>query len=130
MGIYFNPFYGKYIMKQNAITVGLNKEYPLKEGNMLLKKHKKEFLLQDIDQIIAGSKADANKYFNNYTQPFGEGEIYNLARGWFNTARTHKFLGLDISVNVQGAIVPPEKQNFTFIITNCFSFLGLKLSCW
>ncbi|MDE3235876.1 MAG: hypothetical protein KGO81_07980 [Bacteroidota bacterium] len=69
---------------------------------------------QDIGQIIAGSKADANKYFNNYMQPFGEGQIYNLSRGWFSTARAHKLLGFDISVNMQTAVVPTDKQSFIF----------------
>ena len=69
---------------------------------------------QDIGQIIAGSRADANKYFNSYMQPFGEGEIYNLSRGWFSTAKAHHLLGFDISVNMQTAVIPGDKQNFTF----------------
>ena len=69
---------------------------------------------QDISQIIAGSLADANKYATEYMRPFAEGEINNLSKGWFSTARTHKFLGFDISINGQFAIIPTEKQNFTF----------------
>ncbi len=80
---------------------------------------------QDIAQIIAGSKADANKYFSNYIQPFGEGEIYNLARGWYSTARAHKLLGLDFSINIQAAAIPIEKQNFTF---NNSDYTTFKLS--
>ncbi len=69
---------------------------------------------QDFGQIIAGSLADANKYATEYMKPFGEGEIYNLSRGWYSTARAHKLLGFDFSVNIQAAIVPTEKQSFTF----------------
>jgi hypothetical protein len=69
---------------------------------------------QDFGQIIAGSLPDANKYATAYMQPFAEGEIYNLSRGWFSTARTHKLLGFDISINGQFAIVPSGKENFTF----------------
>ncbi len=69
---------------------------------------------QDFGQIIAGSLKDANKYAGDYMQPFAEGEIYNLSRGWFSTARTHKLLGVDISINGQFAIVPSGKENFTF----------------
>lgn len=69
---------------------------------------------QDFDVILAGSKADANKYLENYLRPFGEGQIYNMARGWSSTAKAHKFLGLDISVNVQAAIVPDKLQSFSF----------------
>ena len=69
---------------------------------------------QDIGQIIAGSKDDANKYLNAYMEPFGKGEILNMGRGWTNTARVHKLLGFDLSVSVQGAIVPDDKQSFVF----------------
>jgi hypothetical protein len=69
---------------------------------------------QDFDVILSGSKADANKYLENYLRPFGEGQIYNMARGWSSTAKAHKFLGFDISVNVQAAIVPDKLQSFNF----------------
>ncbi len=69
---------------------------------------------QDFGQIIAGSLPDANRYAKEYMRPFAEAEIYNLSRGWFSTARTHKFLGFDLSINGQFAIVPPSKESFTF----------------
>ena len=69
---------------------------------------------QDIGQIISGSTADANKYLSKYLEPFGKAEILNMGRGWTNTARVHKFLGLDITVGAELAIVPPEKQVFVF----------------
>lgn len=69
---------------------------------------------QDIGQIVAGSTADANKYLNNYLEPFGKGEILNMGRGWFNTAKVHKTLGFDVSVSAQLAIVPNDKLNFIF----------------
>lgn len=69
---------------------------------------------QDIGQIIAGSKADANQYLNTYLEPFGKGEILNMGRGWFNSAKVHKKLGFDISVSAQLAVVPSDKQSFVF----------------
>lgn len=69
---------------------------------------------QDIGQIISGSTADANKYLSKYLEPFGKGEIMNMGRGWASSARTHKFLGFDITVGAQLAIVPTEKQSFSF----------------
>lgn len=65
-------------------------------------------------QGIAAATADANKFVGNYLQPFGEGEIYNMSRGWFSTARAHKLLGFDVSVSLQAAVVPSDKQSFTF----------------
>lgn len=77
---------------------------------------------QDFDVILAGSKADANKYLENYLRPFGEGQIYNMARGWSSTAKAHKFLGLDISVNVQAALIPENLQTFNFKNSDYSSF--------
>lgn len=77
---------------------------------------------QDFGQILAGSLPDANRYASEYMRPFAEGEIYNLSRGWYSTARTHKFLGFDISINGQFAIVPPGKENFTFNNADYSSF--------
>ncbi|RTL52365.1 MAG: hypothetical protein EKK39_06835 [Sphingobacteriales bacterium] len=65
-------------------------------------------------QGVAAAIADANKFVGNYLQPFGEGEIYNMNRGWYSTARAHKLLGFDLSVSLQAAVVPTDKQNFTF----------------
>jgi hypothetical protein len=80
---------------------------------------------QDIGQIIAGSLPDANRYATEYFRPFAEGEIHNLSRGWYSTARTHKFLGFDLSINGQFAIIPKEKENFTF---NNADYSSMKLS--
>lgn len=77
---------------------------------------------QDFGQILAGSLPDANRYATEYMRPFAEGEIYNLSRGWYSTARAHKFLGFDISINGQFAIVPPGKENFTFNNADYTSF--------
>ena len=77
---------------------------------------------QNISQILSGSVADANKYANAYLHPFGEGEIYNLSRGWYSSARVHKFLGFDISVNVQAAQVPVSQQSFQFNNTDYATF--------
>lgn len=69
---------------------------------------------QDFGSIVAASLPDANKYATEYMRPFGESEIYNLSRGWFSTARTHKLLGFDFSASGQFALIPSGKESFTF----------------
>ena len=69
---------------------------------------------QDFGQILAASLPDANKYATEYMRPFGEAQIYNQSRGWFNTAKVHKRFGFDISISGQFAIIPSGKENFTF----------------
>jgi hypothetical protein len=50
---------------------------------------------QDIGQRLV-LLVDANKYLNAYLEPLGkEGEILNMGRGWFNSAKVHKRLGFD-----------------------------------
>ncbi len=80
---------------------------------------------QDFGQIVAASLPDANKYAGEYMRPFGESEIYNLSRGWFNTAKAHKLLGFDISINGQFALIPSDKENFIFKNSD---YSSLKLS--
>ena len=69
---------------------------------------------QDVGQILAGSSQDINKYADAFLQPAGVGEIYNISKGWFSTARVHKPLGFDISVKGEIAILPNGSDNFTF----------------
>ncbi len=69
---------------------------------------------QDFGQIVAASLPDANKYATEYMRPFGEGEIYNQSRGWFNTAKVHKRFGFDITIRGQFAIIPAGNENFLF----------------
>lgn len=80
---------------------------------------------QDFGSIVAASLPDANKYATEYMKPFGESEIYNLSRGWFSTARTHKFLGFDFSISGQFALIPSGKESFTFRNSD---YSSLKLS--
>jgi hypothetical protein len=80
---------------------------------------------QDFGSIVAASLPDANKYAAEYMRPFGESEIYNLSRGWFSTAKTHKLLGFDLSVSGQFALIPAGKENFTFKNSD---YNSLKLS--
>ena len=77
---------------------------------------------QDIGQIIAGSKADANQYLTSYMEPFGKGEILNMGRGWFSTGKVHKLLGFDVSVGAQLSSVPTDKQNFVFLNADYSTF--------
>jgi hypothetical protein len=77
---------------------------------------------QDVSQILAGSTQDINRYADAYLRPAGEGEIYNISRGWFSTARVHKTLGFDIAIKSEFAIIPNGSDNFTFNNSDYTSF--------
>lgn len=69
---------------------------------------------QDFESLLSGGEEHAGKLVYSYLQPVFEGTIYNLNNGWYRTAKTHKLLGFDISVNASLAEVPNAKQVFTF----------------
>ncbi|XOV93287.1 MAG: DUF6588 family protein [Bacteroidota bacterium] len=80
---------------------------------------------QDFGEIIAAGTQDANTYFENYMAPalnsFGNG----LANGWYNTAKAHKTLGVDLTVSFNIAKIPVEERTFAFITGD---YLNMTLS--
>ncbi len=69
---------------------------------------------QDFEDLLSGGEEHAGALTSAYLQPVFEGTIYNLNNGWYRTAKTHKTLGFDITVNASLAKVPSAKQTFTF----------------
>ena len=69
---------------------------------------------QDFDSFLEAGIADANKLLESYMQPAFEGFGYGMASGWYNTAKTHKVLGFDLSVTVSASRVPTGAEFFTF----------------
>lgn len=69
---------------------------------------------QDFEVLLSGGEEHAGKLVSSYLQPVFEGTIYNLNNGWYRTAKTHKLLGFDVTVNASLAEVPTAKQTFTF----------------
>ncbi|MEC7752578.1 MULTISPECIES: DUF6588 family protein [Roseivirga] len=68
----------------------------------------------DFDSFLEAGIVDANKLLQNYMQPAFEGFGYGLASGWYNTAKTHKTLGFDLSLTISAARVPSSAEFFTF----------------
>ena len=67
---------------------------------------------QEIENIVKAS-GDANKIANAYAAPALEGLIYSMNNGWFHTAKVHKKFGFDISIGVNGAFVPSERETYS-----------------
>jgi len=68
---------------------------------------------QDIEQLLVSGK-DAETMLQAYLKPAFEGTISNLNNGWYRTAKPHKLLGFDITLNASLASVPNGAKNFTF----------------
>lgn len=66
----------------------------------------------DIDNLLEGGVDNANALLGDYLEPAFAGFGYALNAGWYNTGKTHKLLGIDITAGVNLAQVP-NSANFS-----------------
>lgn len=78
----------------------------------------------DLESVLEGGPGDAQAYLRGYLSPFATGFGNGLSGGWYSTAKAHKFLGIDIAIIANAAIVPTEGETFTF---NNADFTNIKL---
>lgn len=69
---------------------------------------------QDFDAIIAAGTKDANTYLEHYMSPAVNSFGVGMTDGWYNTAKTHKTLGLDFTLSVNMASIPNNQMMFNF----------------
>jgi hypothetical protein len=70
---------------------------------------------QDFEKILDGGINDANLYLKEYMNPVASSIGNGLANGWYNTAKPHKTLGFDLSVNLNLATIPDVAKTFEFL---------------
>ncbi|PCH99663.1 MAG: hypothetical protein COB81_10560 [Flavobacteriaceae bacterium] len=68
---------------------------------------------QDLELLLL-AKDDASKLMENYMNPVMEGMLFSLNNGWYHTAKTHKKLGFDITINLNASFVPSGSKSFVF----------------
>lgn len=69
---------------------------------------------QDFGDILSVGAEDANVYLENYLTPAVNSFGVGLANGWYNTAKTHKKLGVDLTLSINVANVPDADLMFAF----------------
>ena len=79
----------------------------------------------DLSTVLEGGVDDAELFLENYLEPMPAGFGYGLNGGWYNTAKTHKRFGFDISVISSVSFVPTSKEYFTF---NNAEYTNIKLT--
>lgn len=67
----------------------------------------------DLDQLIKGGRADATKLIEGYAAPMLKSLSYGINQGWYNTAKTHKTLGVDLTVTVSAVYIPNTDLFYT-----------------
>ena len=79
---------------------------------------------QDLDLLLLAND-DASLLMKNYMSPVMEGMLYSLNNGWYHTAKTHKKLGFDITINANAAMVPNSAKTFQFNASD-YEYLSLE----
>lgn len=79
---------------------------------------------QELELLLLAND-DASLLMKNYMSPVMDGMMYSLNNGWYHTAKTHKKLGFDITVNANASIVPNAAKTFQFN-TSDYKYLSLE----
>lgn len=67
---------------------------------------------EDIAVFLKAGSGDASKLVEAYLQPTVKSLSYGMTGGWYNTAATHKTLGIDFGVTVNVATIPTSENYF------------------
>ena len=66
-----------------------------------------------LESILFSVESDSKKIFERYLNPLMKGAIYSTNSGWYNTAKVHKKLGVDLTLRINTAFVPSADQVFS-----------------
>lgn len=63
----------------------------------------------EIDNLLRGSRADAQKLVGAYVSPLMKSMALGLNQGWYNTAKPHKIAGFDATVTINLMAAPNDE---------------------
>lgn len=66
----------------------------------------------DLDDLLQGSKADAQYLVSGYISPFLKTYASGINQGWYNTAKPHKIGGIDFTVSIAMVKVPGSDKTY------------------
>jgi len=65
-----------------------------------------------VQDAIKGSVSDANTLVNGYVSPALTAIGYGLNQGWYNTAKPHKVLGIDVTATINFMKIPTSAATY------------------
>ena len=68
----------------------------------------------NFDAFLRAGADDASKLVKNYMEPLVVGFSYGMSNSWYNTAKTHKTLGFDLTITANMTTIPTSKEYFRF----------------
>lgn len=66
----------------------------------------------NVVEFLKAGKADANKFFQAYLEPYALALGDGLNNSWYNTAETHKLFGFDFAVSLSAIQIPRSATTF------------------
>jgi len=81
------------------------------------------FSQTNVVEFLKGGKADANKLFQAYLEPYAFALGDGLNNGWYSSAKTHSLFGFDLSIGASFVQVPDGSKTFdlnTLGLTNMY----------
>jgi hypothetical protein len=70
------------------------------------------FAQDEIDKLLSESLSDGKKLIGAYVDPFMKSVSLGLNQGWYNTAKPHKIVGVDLTVTVSAMTIPQDELLF------------------
>ncbi|AXT57190.1 hypothetical protein D1815_16090 [Aquimarina sp. AD1] len=67
---------------------------------------------ENIDDLLAAGVNDAQRFATYYLEPVSGGLIYSMNQGWFNSAKSKRKFGFDISVILNTSFVGSDNKSF------------------
>jgi hypothetical protein len=67
------------------------------------------FAQDDVDQFLTESVEDGRKLISAYVSPFMKSVSLGMNQGWYNTAKTHKIAGVDLTITVNAMSIPTSE---------------------
>lgn len=77
------------------------------------------------ENLLSSGLEDTNKFLNDYTQPSSEALVYNLANGWYNTAKVKKLGSFEISI-IAGVSQIGDDSKFFSLDENDYDYLSFE----
>ncbi|MBT1690249.1 DUF6588 family protein [Dawidia soli] len=67
----------------------------------------------DIDKLIRENAEDGEKLVGGYIAPFMKSFALGLNSGWYNTAKPHKLIGIDLTITVSAMRIPDKEMFYS-----------------
>jgi len=73
---------------------------------------------ENIEDLLTAGVNDTEQFLQSYLDPASEGLVYNLNNGWFNSGKSKKLFGFEISLITNASFVKSENRNFVLDIND------------